>query len=99
MAARREGVFVSYAREDERWALWIGNQMMTLGFDVELDKWSWRGGDDFVARMNATLAKADVVVSIWSKSYFQARTMVAKRGHRSFVSHQEHSKTPNPNCC
>jgi TIR domain len=51
MAARREGVFVSYAREDERWALWVGKQMMRFGFDVELDKWSWRGGDDFVERM------------------------------------------------
>lgn len=71
MATRRERVFISYAREDERWALWVGKQMMRLGFEIELDKWSWRGGDDFVERMNTALTKANIVVSIWSKSYFR----------------------------
>lgn len=71
MATRRERVFISYAREDERWALRVGKQMMRLGFEVELDKWSWRGGDDFVERMNTALTKANIVVSIWSKSYFR----------------------------
>ncbi|MGH9421069.1 MAG: toll/interleukin-1 receptor domain-containing protein, partial [Thermoanaerobaculia bacterium] len=61
---------MSYARQDEAWALWTGSLLNTLGFTVELDKWSWKAGDDFTVNMNAALDNADIIAAIFSQSYF-----------------------------
>ncbi|MFD4786713.1 FxSxx-COOH system tetratricopeptide repeat protein [Streptomyces sp. NPDC058459] len=70
MAGAVQCLFVSYADRDRAWAEWVGRQLQQAGHQVELDRWSWRTGDDFVEKMNAALGAADAVVALFSKSYF-----------------------------
>jgi hypothetical protein len=60
---------VSYARPDEEWAVWLGSILNLLKFDVELDIWSWRVGDDFTVRMNQALESADILIAVLSEAY------------------------------
>jgi tetratricopeptide (TPR) repeat protein len=62
--------FVSYAGPDRAWAEWVGWELKRAGHQVELDRWDWRTGDDFVQRMNLALDGADAVVALFSKNYF-----------------------------
>ncbi|WP_435283673.1 FxSxx-COOH system tetratricopeptide repeat protein [Streptomyces koelreuteriae] len=80
--------FVSYAGPDRAWAEWVGWQLKRAGHDVELDRWDWHTGDDFVQRMNLALGRADAMVALFSRNYFAAgrwtqeewSAAVAKRG-------------------
>ncbi|MEU0040762.1 FxSxx-COOH system tetratricopeptide repeat protein, partial [Streptomyces sp. NPDC006333] len=63
-------IFVSYAGPDRAWAEWASWQLQQAGHQVELDRWSWRTGDDFVQKMNLALDKADAVVALFSRQYF-----------------------------
>ncbi|WP_405474134.1 FxSxx-COOH system tetratricopeptide repeat protein [Streptomyces canus] len=80
--------FVSYAGPDRAWAEWVGWQLKRAGHDVELDRWDWRTGDDFVQRVNLALGRADAMVALFSRNYFAAgrwtqeewSAAVAKRG-------------------
>ncbi|MFF2131730.1 FxSxx-COOH system tetratricopeptide repeat protein [Streptomyces olivochromogenes] len=62
--------FVSYAGPDRAWAEWVGWQLKRAGHQVELDRWNWRTGDDFVQKMNNALDEADAVVALFSRNYF-----------------------------
>ncbi|MFE2473809.1 FxSxx-COOH system tetratricopeptide repeat protein [Streptomyces mirabilis] len=64
--------FVSYAGPDRAWAEWVGWQLKRAGHQVELDRWDWQTGDDFVQKMNLALHGADAVVALFSKKYFAA---------------------------
>lgn len=60
---------MSYARPDREWATWLGSILKLLKFDVELDIWNWRVGDDFTVRMNQALDSADILVAVLSEAY------------------------------
>ncbi|GGW39951.1 ATP-binding protein [Streptomyces lucensis JCM 4490] len=63
-------LFVSYAGPDRAWAEWVGSQLRQAGHRVELDRWDWKTGDDFIEKMNLALAAADAVVALFSRNYF-----------------------------
>ncbi|MEU4237191.1 FxSxx-COOH system tetratricopeptide repeat protein [Actinoplanes sp. NPDC026619] len=63
-------VFVSYAGPDRPWAEWAAQQLEAAGFEAELDVWDWSTGDNFVLRMNDALAKAEVMLALFSPAYF-----------------------------
>ncbi|WP_341846381.1 FxSxx-COOH system tetratricopeptide repeat protein [Streptomyces regalis] len=71
MAGTSQRFFISYAGADRLWAEWVGWHLERDGHLVELDIWDWRTGDDFVKRMDEGLEKADAVVALLSKSYFE----------------------------
>ncbi|WP_128434575.1 FxSxx-COOH system tetratricopeptide repeat protein [Streptomyces cyaneus] len=71
MAGTSQRFFISYAGADRLWAEWVGWHLERDGHLVELDVWDWRTGDDFVQRMDDGLEKADAVVALFSKSYFE----------------------------
>ncbi|MFF7606384.1 FxSxx-COOH system tetratricopeptide repeat protein [Streptomyces parvulus] len=62
--------FVSYAGPDRAWAEWVGWQLKRAGHQIELDRWDWHTGDDFVQRMNLALERADAMVALYSSNYF-----------------------------
>jgi hypothetical protein len=64
-------VFISHAGPDTAWAEWIASLLAEAGFEVELGAWDWRTGDSFVARMDAALARADAMVAVFSRAYFE----------------------------
>jgi hypothetical protein len=71
MTGTSQRFFISYAGADRLWAEWVGWHLERDGHLVELDVWDWRTGDDFVRRMDEGLEKADAVVALFSKSYFE----------------------------
>src|SRR5512144_681992 len=69
---QRVGFFVSHAGRDQAWAEWLAWQLIEAGYTVELDAWDWTPGQDFVARMERALARADRVLAVWSEAYFRS---------------------------
>ncbi|MFJ8593102.1 FxSxx-COOH system tetratricopeptide repeat protein, partial [Streptomyces sp. NPDC093598] len=70
MTDTTQRIFVSYAGPDRAWAEWASWQLQQAGHQVELDRWHWRTGDDFVQKMNLALDRADAVVALFSRHYF-----------------------------
>ncbi|PSK52562.1 MULTISPECIES: FxSxx-COOH system tetratricopeptide repeat protein [Streptomyces] len=73
MTDTTQRIFLSYAGPDQAWAEWVGWQLQQAGHQVELDRWHWRTGDDFVQKMNLALGKADAVVALFSRHYFEPK--------------------------
>ncbi|MEF9523328.1 FxSxx-COOH system tetratricopeptide repeat protein [Streptomyces sp. RB13] len=73
MTDTTQRIFLSYAGPDQAWAEWAGWQLQQAGHQVELDRWHWRTGDDFVQKMNLALGKADAVVALFSRHYFEPK--------------------------
>ncbi|MFC8140332.1 FxSxx-COOH system tetratricopeptide repeat protein [Streptomyces paradoxus] len=70
MTDTTQRIFISYAGPDRAWAEWASWQLQQAGHQVELDRWHWRTGDDFVQKMNLALDRADAVVALFSRQYF-----------------------------
>ncbi|MEU3185092.1 FxSxx-COOH system tetratricopeptide repeat protein [Streptomyces sp. NPDC006923] len=70
MTDTRQRLFISYAGPDRAWAEWAGWQLERAGHQVEVDRWDWQTGDDFIHRMDRALKNADAVVALFSNSYF-----------------------------
>jgi hypothetical protein len=64
-------VFVSHAGRDLAWAEWVAWQLRDSGYHVELDRWDWAAGDNFVVRMSQALDRAETVVAVVSEAYFE----------------------------
>src|ERR687884_158909 len=67
---RPAGVFVSYADPDVAWAQWVAWHLSEAGYLVELDRWDWAAGENFVQKMSSAVQRADVVVALISQAYF-----------------------------
>ncbi|MEU9913671.1 toll/interleukin-1 receptor domain-containing protein [Streptomyces sp. NPDC051001] len=88
MSDSSEPIFISYAGPDNGWAEWVAWNLQENGYRVELDRWNWRTGDDFVTKMNNALDQASAVVAVFSPRYFEAgryteeewTSVVARRG-------------------
>ncbi len=62
--------FISHAGTDQQWAEWIGQQLITAGYVIELDVWEWAPGTDFVDAMQTALNRADRVLAVYTQAYF-----------------------------
>src|SRR5512142_7253 len=72
VADRRVDFFVSHAGRDTVWAEWLAWQLQQVGYTVELDVWDWAPGQDFVARMQDALRRAERLLVVWSEAYFRS---------------------------
>ncbi|MFF8355092.1 FxSxx-COOH system tetratricopeptide repeat protein [Streptomyces chartreusis] len=63
-------IFVSHAGHDGQWAEWVAWHLQEAGYEIELDLWHWRTGEDFVKKMNEALERASAVVALFSPQYF-----------------------------
>src|SRR5512143_3567194 len=70
LVGRRVDFFVSHAGRDQAWAEWLAWQLTEAGYTVELDVWDWTPGQDFVARTERALNRAERVLAVWSEAYF-----------------------------
>ena len=71
MGGDRVDFFVSHAGRDAAWAEWAAWQLVDAGYSVELDVWDWAAGRNFVTAMNDALGRADRVVALFSRAYFE----------------------------
>src|SRR3712207_4791178 len=62
--------FISHAGRDTGWAEWLAWQLEQAGYRVELAVWDWAPGEDFVARMQQALERADRLLAVCTEAYF-----------------------------
>jgi hypothetical protein len=65
-------VFISYARKDKPWAEWLGERLAKHGFRIWTDSTAVPAGESFIAELNKTIEKSDVVLALLSPDYFQS---------------------------
>jgi TIR domain-containing protein len=70
VSGRGTDFFVSHAGRDTAWAEWLAWQLQHAGYTVELDVWDWAPGEDFVARMQQALQRADRLLAVCTQAYF-----------------------------
>ncbi len=70
MSGRGTDFFISHAGRDTAWAEWLAWQLQQAGYTVELDVWDWAPGEDFVARMQQALERADRLLAVCTEAYF-----------------------------
>jgi len=70
VSGRGTDFFVSHAGRDTAWAEWLAWQLQEAGYGVELDVWDWVPGEDFVARMETALQRADRLLAVCTEAYF-----------------------------
>jgi hypothetical protein len=64
-------IFISHAGLDRAWAEWVAWQLRSAGHSVELDLWHWGPGDNFIVKMQNALERAQRVVVLLSRAYFE----------------------------
>src|SRR4051794_10488785 len=72
MSGRATDFFISHAGRDTGWAEWLAWQLHEAGYTVELDVWDWAPGQDFVARMETALKRADRLLAVCTEAYFSS---------------------------
>src|SRR4051794_15736050 len=72
VSGRGTDFFVSHAGRDTGWAEWLAWQLQQAGYTVELDVWDWAPGEDFVARMQVALERADRLLAVCTEAYFSS---------------------------
>jgi hypothetical protein len=72
VSGRGTDFFISHAGRDTAWAEWLAWQLQQAGYRVELDVWDWAPGEDFVARMQAALERADRLLAVCTEAYFSS---------------------------
>jgi hypothetical protein len=72
VSGRGTEFFISHAGRDTGWAEWLAWQLEQAGYTVELDVWDWAPGEDFVARMQQALERADRLLAVCSEAYFSS---------------------------
>src|SRR5919112_2093655 len=70
VSGRGTDFFISHAGRDTAWAEWLAWQLQQAGYTVELDVWDWSPGEDFVARMQVALGRADRLLAVCTEAYF-----------------------------
>jgi len=85
MSGDRVDFFVSHAGADGAWAEWVAWQLIDAGYSVELDVWDWAAGRNFVTAMNGALARADRVVALFSRAYFEPERYTTEEWSASLV--------------
>src|SRR4051812_2620161 len=72
MSGRRTDFFISHAGRDTAWAEWLAWHLQEAGYTVELDVWDWAPGEDFVARMQQALERADRLLAVCTEAYLSS---------------------------
>ena len=65
----KKDFFISYAGENEDWALWVAETLSRHGYTVCLQAWDIVPGDNFINSMDDFLEKSDNFIAIWSRDY------------------------------
>jgi tetratricopeptide (TPR) repeat protein len=64
-------IFVSYTQSDRDWAFWIGHELEALGHVPHIHEWEIPAGGDIMAWMVERHDKADHILCVASKTYFE----------------------------
>lgn len=73
--------FISYNKNDLRWAEWIAWILEEAGFTVNIQAWDFKPGEDFVQRMNESLDESRKLIAVLSQDYFDAKYTIVEWEH------------------
>lgn len=64
--------FISYTAVDSIWAEWIAWELEQAGYDVVIQAWDFRPGENFVVEMQNAAAEASRTLLVLSEAYLQS---------------------------
>jgi hypothetical protein len=70
--------FVSYNKADSQWAEWIAWKLEETGFDVVIQAWDFRPGENFVFKMQDALKNTKKMVLVFSEDYLNSSFTAAE---------------------
>lgn len=71
-AGGKKDFFISHSGKDSKWAEWIAWTLEEAGYTVVLDIWDFGAGSDFIQQMNDGLVRAERMIAVISKAYFDS---------------------------
>lgn len=64
--------FISYDKADSAWAEWIAWILEEAGYQVFLEEWDYRPGENFVLRMHQAAQDSERTIALLSNDYLRA---------------------------
>jgi len=61
--------FISYARADRAWAMWIAWVLEAAGFTTKNQAWDFEAGSNFIGEMHKAAAEAERTIAVLSPEY------------------------------
>jgi hypothetical protein len=86
MAGAGVDFFIGHAGSDQAWAEWAAWELGQARYAVELDVWDWATGRNFVLEMSDALDRADRVLALYSRAYFDRSRYTTQEWTSSVVN-------------
>ncbi len=83
MDDEKKDFFVSYAREDEKWADWVAFQVERLGYTITLDLWDFTPGVNYIQQISSALESCAKVLLILSRHTLESDYVVRELSART----------------
>lgn len=68
----KKDFFVSYTSADKTWAEWIAWQLEAAGYQVVIQAWDFRPGENFVVEMQTAASEAERTLVVLSDAYLKS---------------------------
>lgn len=65
--------FISYTKQDVNAATWIAELLESNGYNVIIQEWDFRPGDDFVSKINESLIGCRKLILVLSSNYLKSK--------------------------
>lgn len=65
--------FISYTSKDENYATWIAEVLESVGYQVIIQAWDFRGGDNFVNKIDESLKECNKLLIVLSRAYLESK--------------------------
>lgn len=65
--------FVSYTGTDSNYATWVAEVLETNNYDVTIQAWDFKPGDNFVSKINEALVECKKLIVILSENYLKSK--------------------------
>jgi hypothetical protein len=72
VASERRDFFVSYNRQDQRWAEWIAWQLESASYSTYIQAWDFDAGSNFVLEMQKAAACSERTIAVLSPNYLRS---------------------------
>ena len=69
---KKKDFFVSYNKEDKKWAKWIAGTLEENGYSVNIQAWDINPGDDFIQKMSEFLEQSNNYIAVISSNFWDS---------------------------
>lgn len=64
--------FISYTSSDEKWAIWVAEELEKKGYTTVVQAWDFAPGENFVDKMHKATINCKKTIAILSQKYFDS---------------------------